>query len=102
MDFAKFITDLDHGAVHQRLGEELETVVQGVHDVGGTGKLTVTFTVKKEGRMAAVTVSSSHKAPREPMHGTLFHFSAQGADLSREDPRQLKMKTIAAQELKDV
>jgi len=98
-DFAEFITDLDGGRVNQQLGEELRHIAEEVERTGQVGELNVKFKIKREGNMCAVTIESKNKVPKDPMHGSLFYFGADG-ELHREDPRQLKLRELPQQRVR--
>ena len=101
MDFTDFLTDLDHGRLHQQLGEQLEHVIDGVQTHGSAGSVTLKLTVTKEGDRAMVTPKLDVKVPHEPPAPTLFFFAREGG-LTREDPRQLALRDLRPQAVREV
>lgn len=100
-DFAEFITDLAHGDINQKLTEALAQITTAVEDTGKVGELTLKLHVKKEAKMAAVSVDFKVKVPSHPLRGTLFYIGANG-ELLREDPRQMSLKGLDKPKLKTV
>ncbi len=92
-DFGDFITDLAHGAVNQRLTEKLLEIADAVCETHNAGELILKLKIKEDGGMAVVTAAISTKKPEKAVAGTLFFFGPGGA-LTREDPRQLRLKQI--------
>lgn len=101
LDFAEFITDLDHGRVNQQLGDELQHIAEEVERTGQSGELTIRLKVKREGTMCAITIDSKNKVPKDPMHGSLFYFGSDG-QLHREDPRQMRLRNLKDQPVRDL
>jgi len=100
MKFSDIVTELDNGRVHEQLSEELEQIVDGVQTHGTKGQIVITLDIKKEGDRAVIGCSSKAKIPKAAMHGTLYYFGRNGG-LSREDPRQLSLKTLAPETKKE-
>jgi hypothetical protein len=94
IDFAEFVTDLDNGRVNQQLGTELQKLVSAVEETGLTGSMTIKLTLTKEGAMAVVDVDSQAKIPHPPHHSSLFYVDANNGTLHKDNPRQLKLKTV--------
>lgn len=92
-DFADFLNDLDHGEVNQLLTERLRDLVSAVDETGKTGTLTLKLKLKQEGKMAVVVADVSVKKPEKDTAGTMFFFD-ENQGLTREDPRQLRLKRI--------
>lgn len=93
LDFATLLMDLDHGQVNAELSTRLAEIVEAVEETAKDGTLTLTLKVRKEATRAVVDVDIKGKEPRHPIPGTLFYFGADG-NLSREDPKQLKLKNL--------
>lgn len=96
MDFSTCIMDLAHGDVNGSLSEKLEKLIEAVDETGKAGVLTIKLGVKKEGTMAVVHIDATIKLPEPAMPSTMFFFNEDGKSLTREDPRQLTLKTLAA------
>jgi hypothetical protein len=93
-DFATFVMDLSHGDVNGMLSEKLEQLIGAVHETGKAGSLTIKLAIKKEGTMAVAHADTSLKLPEPAMPGTMFFFDEEGKSLTREDPRQLSLKSL--------
>ena len=100
MDFTELVTDLDHGRVHQQLSEQLALIIDGVQTHGTAGQLVLKLSVHKEGDRAVVTPVVASKIPAEPPAPTLFFFGKEG--LTREDTRQLTLRDLRPQAVKEV
>lgn len=100
MDFATFIMDLSHGEVNGKLSQKLEQLVAASNKTGKAGTLTLKLTVKKEGTMAVAHADATVKLPEPGMPGTMFFFDEDeetgDVGLTREDPRQLTLKSLAS------
>ncbi len=93
-DFSALLLDCDHGKVNERLGEQLQKLVEAVNVTGKNGSISIKVTVSKEGPMVQVDVGSSVKTPQPRMMGTLFHIGKDSL-LTRDNPKQMILKDLA-------
>lgn len=93
MKLTDLLEELDNGRVLERLSEEVREITEAVVETGETGALTIKLSISREAHHAVVDVSSVPKVPKHPMHGTLMFFDGKGG-LTREDPRQLKLRNL--------
>lgn len=99
MNFDDFLTELDDGETAKHLTAEVQRVVQGVRRTAMAGSLTLTLTFKADGRTVMVVPKVVTKIPTAKCNGTVtvFYDTEQG-DLSRTDPKQLKLKNVFQKE----
>lgn len=104
MNFNEVIEELDHGRVHQQLSETLGRIVDGVQTHGEPGEIKLTLKVKKEGDRCLIAVSTSSKIPTEPLQPSIFWFDnlSESPGLTRDDPRQMTLKTLDKPKVKEV
>lgn len=93
-DFVEVITDLDDGKVNERGTKVLAELVAAVMETGKKGSLVLKLSVSKQGVMALVKADLSARKPEPAVETSIFWATADG-ELRREDPRQLKLRTVA-------
>ena len=86
--FGDVLGELAGGTTYDQLGEALTELVVAVRETGKQGKLTLTLTVKANGRSGiSVADTINNKLPVSPRGDTLF-FTDQDGGLHRNDPQQ--------------
>ena len=86
--FGDILGELAGGTTYATLTESLEEIVVKVRETGKSGTLTLTLTVKANGKSGiTVTDKVTAKVPQDPRGDTLF-FSDQDGGLHRQDPNQ--------------
>jgi hypothetical protein len=94
-NFLQTLENIGHGALIERLEEELAAVVEAVAETTKPGELSLKLTIKFDAGLANVTAEVKSKAPRHGVPGSIFHFGERGdGRLHREDPRQLPLKGL--------
>lgn len=94
--FAATLQEIAAGKVHSRLSEQLHELVNAVTETGKKGTLTLQLIVAplKPGNVAnlVVTAKTALKAPEgdDAAPSSVF-FPTREGNLSRDDPRQLKL-----------
>lgn len=91
--FTDVIRDIRKGRVVDAATTELAEVVRGVLDTNKGGSLTLTLTVKPNGRgdnAVIVSAKLAAKVPQVDLPDALFFANLDG-DLLREDPTQNRM-----------
>lgn len=105
MNFQQFLEDVDGGKAIQVCGEEMTKIVDSVQLGGGEGVLTITVKVKKhDGERAKIETKVASKIPTAPISMTTFFFHNKpdgDTSLTRDNPRQLKLKELPPQKRKD-
>lgn len=96
-DFAHVLLNLDDGATHSELTENLSDLVARVRDTGKTGTLTLVLTVSLGGGSARNRVEIKDeiktKLPEFPRSPSIF-FADEGHRLSRNDPNQPSLEGL--------
>lgn len=90
---SELLIQVDDGRAHTAASLALAELVAAVDATGRKGTVTIKLTCRKEGTIAAVGVEIATKIPRTPTREELYHFAG-GGELSKEDPRQLKLPKI--------
>ena len=89
-DFAAFLAAFSHGAVNEAATEKLRELVEACVENGDKGSLTIKITVDAQGKLAELDASLKLSKPEPRLPGEVF-FTAEGGELSREDPRQMRI-----------
>lgn len=90
-NFTEILDDMSDGKVSQQLTTDLAELVEAVEETGLSGKVTLTITVKPDGKGRVVTAGSVKTTkPRPKLEASLFFTGSKGS-LHREDPRQQKL-----------
>lgn len=98
--FGDVLGDLAGGNTYDALGEALTELVIAVRETGKQGKLTLTLTVKANGKSGiSVTDTINNKLPASPRGDTLF-FSDRDGGLHRNDPQQRELALRRVDETK--
>lgn len=91
--FVSILDDLDAGEVTSRLTDELKACVKGALKAQAKATLTLTLTVKPDGRMFIVTQDIKAKIPTPKTAQTAFYATDDG-ELRREDPKQVPLRHV--------
>lgn len=94
-DFQDILTDLDDGAVHERLTAKLRDVVNAVREAKLSGSLTLKITITPEGRQFIVNPKITANIPTAKTGITMF-FADEDGDLRKDDPKQVPLKHVNA------
>lgn len=93
--FAALMGELSNGRVMIDLAEKMPLVIAAVKRTGKKGSLTLTLTVKPDGKGEVQTVDISDevkvKLPERDRRPTTFFITGEN-DLSRTDPNQTEIK----------
>jgi hypothetical protein len=84
---SSLIAELDAGAVDGQATDLIREVTEAVEKTGKDGTVTIKITIRKEGKIAAVSAAVDAKRPQPATREMLYHFTPEN-NLSREDPRQ--------------
>lgn len=87
--FTAVLGDIGGGDMDARLTRDLAEIVEAVNTTGKAGKLTLTVTVGKDGKMIRLAASSKTTIPKAAVEATAFYSDERGG-LHRENPRQGK------------
>jgi len=101
VDFCKLIEDYDDGRLRQQLDEYLSQLIDGAHTHGTDGHLVLKLKLKKDGDRAVVTPSVDAKIPQAPPASCLFFFDKSGTAITRDNPRQLNLRDLSPQRMRD-
>lgn len=86
MSFIKTLQAIRKGALASVLADDLKEVSEAVVDLGKTGSLTLTLTIKPNGDAVIVQPKVTKKVPQQSVGDAIFFVGDKG--LQREDPRQ--------------
>ena len=93
--FLLLLGTLDGGRVVTDLTEDYPRIVEGVKRTGLPGSLTVTLTIKPDGKGEVSTVEVhakvTPKIPKKSRKGTTFFIDEKNYQLTRLDPTQVDM-----------
>jgi hypothetical protein len=94
--FTDTISQLRYGTLLDELTSELNTLVTKCESTGKAGELVLKIKLKPgSGGQIEVSDDLVVKSPKEP-RGTTIMFSTPEGNLTREDPRQLKIEGLRA------
>lgn len=93
-DFSTILEDLDYGSVNTQASAQLAELVQAVQETGDSGKLVLTLNVSQEGTMCVIKAQVRTTVPRPNAAASLFFYGKEPGEITREDPRQLKLQSI--------
>jgi hypothetical protein len=89
--FGDWLNDQRRGATHSDLSEALNQVVHSVAEYGKVGELTLKLKIKPSGDgMVTITDEVVTKVPEPDRSASLYFYDDEG-NLSREDPRQIRL-----------
>ncbi len=88
MNFLQYLQDFKGGKLLVQLSEEFQDVVASVLETNNKGKLTVSFTVERNGENAVTIVPAVNAVRAKAGVGSAIFFTDQGGNLFRNDPRQ--------------
>lgn len=91
--FSEIVAGLAEGDLDERVTKRLSELAQKVEETGGTGKLTLTLTVKKMNRQVVFKPTFKAQLPEPALDDTMFFVDATG-HLTRDDPKQLKLPRV--------
>lgn len=91
--FTETIALLADGEFDARCTTLLQELCNAVETTGGNGKLTVTLTIKKQNRTVVVKPTMKVTRPEPALDDTMFFVQPSG-ELSREDPKQMKLPKV--------
>lgn len=91
--FSDIVASLGEGDLDERVTKRLSELAQAVEQTGGTGKLTLTLTVKKMNRQVVFKPTFKASMPEPAVDDTMFFVGADG-ELTRDDPKQLKLPRV--------
>lgn len=91
--FSDLIAGLGEGDLNERAAERISELVQKVEETGGDGKFTLTITVKKMNRQVVFKPTFKVQMPEPAVDDTMFFVGA-GGELTRDDPKQLKLPRV--------
>lgn len=89
-DFAAFLAAFSHGSVNVAATDKMRELVAACVETGRKGSMTIKIDVSAEGKLAELGCSLKLSKPEPRLPGEVF-FTAEGGELSREDPRQLRL-----------
>jgi hypothetical protein len=92
--FSEIVAGLAEGDLDERVTKRLSELAQKVEETGGTGKLTLTLTVKKQNRQVVFKPTFKAQLPEPALDDTMFFVDADG-QLTRDDPKQLRLPRVA-------
>jgi hypothetical protein len=92
--FSEIVSGLGEGDLDERATKRLNEMVQKVEETAGTGKFTLTLTIKKQNRQVVIKPTFKAVMPEPAVDDTMFFVGADG-ELSRDDPKQLKLPRVA-------
>lgn len=96
-DFAKMLTHLGGGTLNEKLSEKLNEVTRKAREHGKAGEITLKLKIKPSGSIGTLmdlTGKVTAKVPDGDLPGSIL-FSNDDGTLHVEDPRQLKLRTVA-------
>lgn len=96
-DFAKLITSIGGGTLNEKLSEKLNEVTRKAREHGKSGEITLKIKVKPAGSigtMVDITGKVTAKIPDGDLPGSILYAQDDGT-LHVDDPRQLKLRTVA-------
>lgn len=93
-DFITILSLLDDGNVHANLTEQLRRTVGAVLDTGKNGRVTLTLSIEKEGKVLLLSGKVSVKTPQAATEPSMFYADKHGY-LQREDPQQVPLRGVA-------
>ncbi len=91
--FTDVLRDIRRGRVVNHLTDELARVIQGVLDTDKPGALTLTLTIKPQGKgdnAVVMTAKTTAKVPQPALPDALFFADLDGG-LHRDDPTQQRL-----------
>lgn len=91
--FTDVIANLADGDVERRLTKELAEVTEAAGRTGKAGRLVLTLSVARDGKMMRVVSSSKATIPRDEIEATAFFVDERGG-LHRKNPKQLTMPAL--------
>ena len=94
-EFIEILTDLDDGRVHEELTRKIRDVVIGARDAQQPGKLTLTITIKPDGRQFVVLPKVKAEIPTAKAGQTMFFADDKGT-LRKDDPKQVPLRNVPA------
>jgi hypothetical protein len=95
-DFASTLYDIAEGAIVDQLNRGLAEVVLACELTNKGGAITLTLTVKPLGNgQAQISGAVKLKTPQPTTMPSIF-FAREDGTLTREDPRQLKLRHVEA------
>lgn len=96
-DFCKLLATIGGGTLAEKLSEKLNEVTRKAQEHGKSGEIVLKLKVKPAGSIGTlvdITGKVTAKIPDGDLPGSIL-FAKDDGTLHVEDPRQLKLKTIA-------
>lgn len=95
-DFISTLVDIDDGRVNEQLDRGIREVVRACQTTAKSGGVTLQITVKPSGNgQAYLSAAVKLKVPQPATMPTCF-FATDDGGLTREDPKQLKLRHVEA------